>query len=58
MVQSLLTSIEQETQEFTSITTQKRESIADNLDPWTESLIGVISLEKKNEQESYINCLE
>ncbi|WP_242048215.1 MULTISPECIES: ribbon-helix-helix protein, CopG family [Nostocaceae] len=28
------------------------------LDPWTKSLIGVISLESENQQESYVNYLE
>jgi hypothetical protein len=43
LVQSILTSIEQETQVSTS-PAPKLEYIASDLDPWTQSLIGVIYL--------------
>ena len=33
------------------------ESLSD-LDPWTQSLIGVIPLEAQNPEESYVNYLE
>ena len=56
LVQSLLSSIEQETQAFNSTKT-KIESIAD-LDPWTRSLIGVIQINQENPMESYVDYLE
>ena len=56
LVQSLLSSIEQETQVFNSTKT-KIEPIAD-LDPWTQSLIGVIQINQENPMESYVDYLE
>ncbi len=44
LVQSLLTSIEQETRSFTSSSMPSGKPI-DDLNPWTQSLIGVISLD-------------
>ncbi len=43
LVQSVLTSIEQETQ-ISTFPIAKVESIAEDLDPWTKSLIGVIQI--------------
>ena len=57
LVQSLLTSIEQETQGST-VTVPKAKTIAEDLDPWTQSLIGVIQIDDKNHQESYVDYLE
>lgn len=56
LVQSVLTSIQQET--LLSISpTPSVEFIAD-LDPWTQSLIGVIQLNADDSIESYIDYLE
>lgn len=56
LVQSVLTSIQQET--LLSISpTSSVEFIAD-LDPWTQSLIGVIQLNADDFIESYIDYLE
>ena len=56
LVQSVLSSIEQETQASNSTKTQT-EPIA-NLDPWTQSLIGVIQINQENPLESYVDYLE
>jgi hypothetical protein len=53
LVQSVLLSIEQETQVSTS-SISKIELIVDDLDPWTKSLIGVIQMDEENFQESYV----
>lgn len=57
LVQSVLTSIEQETQVSNSTRTEI-EPIVNDLDPWTQSLIGVIQINKDNPQESYVDYLE
>jgi hypothetical protein len=51
LVQSVLASIEQETQASTS-TIEEIESIKE-LHPWTQSLIGVIQMDEENYQASY-----
>jgi len=56
LVQTVLASIQQET--LSSIPPQPTLKILSELDPWTQSLIGVISLESENPQESYVNYLE
>jgi hypothetical protein len=55
LVQTVLASIQQET---LSSTTQPAIENLSELDPWTQSLIGVISLESDNTKESYIDYLE
>lgn len=55
LVQTVLASIQQET---LSSTTQPTLETLSELDPWTQSLIGVISLESDNTKESYIDYLE
>ena len=57
LIQSLLTSIEEDTQASSSTIT-KAELMADKLDPWTQSLIGVIELKEEDTQESYVDNLE
>ncbi len=57
LIQSLLTSIEEDTQTSNSSIT-KAELMTDKLDPWTQSLIGVIQLKEEDLQESYIDYLE
>ena len=57
LVQSVLTSIEQETQVSNSTRTEI-EPIVNDLDPWTQSLIGVIQINEENPQESYVDYLE
>ena len=56
LVQVLLTSIQQETQVSTALTANFN-SLAD-LDPWTQSLIGVIELDTQEPTNSYIDYLE
>ncbi|WP_338422992.1 hypothetical protein [Anabaena sphaerica] len=56
LVQTLLASIQQET--LSSIPPQPTLETLSELDPWTQSLIGVISLESENPEESYVNYLE
>jgi hypothetical protein len=56
LVQILLTSIQQET--LSSIPPQPTLETLSKLDPWTQSLIGVISLDSQNPEESYVNYLE
>ena len=51
LVQSVLTSIEQETQVSTFPIPQVK-SIADDLDPWTQSLIGVIQIRTRNPNQN------
>jgi hypothetical protein len=56
LVQSLLASIQQET--LSSIPPNPtRESLSD-LDPWTQSLVGVIRLGSEDTTETYVNYLE
>ncbi|MBE9011243.1 hypothetical protein IQ250_13605 [Pseudanabaenaceae cyanobacterium LEGE 13415] len=54
LVESLLNSIQQETQSSSS---QSDHSL-NNLDPWTQSLIGVIQLGEENPIETYVDYLE
>ena len=56
LVQSLLHSIQQETSAF-SLTLADTSSLTE-LDPWTQSLVGVINLGPQNSTESYVNYLE
>jgi hypothetical protein len=56
LVQSLLISIQQETLSSTS-PSPKVKPLTD-LDPWTQSLIGVIELNEEEPTESYIDYLE
>jgi hypothetical protein len=54
LVQSLLASIQQET----SMSPSSTEKPLTDLDPWTQSLIGVITLGAENTTESYVDYLE
>jgi hypothetical protein len=56
LVQSLLVSIQHETLVL-SPPTLNTNSLTD-LDPWTQSLIGVIQLGKEEPTESYVDYLE
>jgi hydrogenase maturation factor len=56
LVQSLLSSIEQETLVLNPPTTNVN-SLA-GLDPWTQSLIGVVQLGVEEPTESYVDYLE
>ncbi len=56
LVQSLLSSIQQETLEPGS-PTPNVDALTD-LDPWTQSLIGVVQLGTEADTESYVNYLE
>ncbi|MCU0541295.1 MAG: hypothetical protein MUE44_03805 [Oscillatoriaceae cyanobacterium Prado104] len=56
LVQSLLSSIQQETLAFNTVT-PKTNSLT-NLDPWTQSLIGVIQLDTEESTKSYVDYLE
>ena len=56
LVQTLLASIQQET--LSSIPPQPTLETLSELDPWTQSLIGVIRLESENPEEIYVNYLE
>ena len=56
LVQSVLTSIQQET--LLSISPKSRMQPLIDLDPWTQSLIGVIQLESEDSTESYVDYLE
>ncbi|WP_148764253.1 hypothetical protein [Dolichospermum sp. UHCC 0315A] len=56
LVQTLLASIQQET--LSSIPPQPSLETLSELDPWTQSLIGVIRLESENPEEIYVNYLE
>jgi hypothetical protein len=56
LVQTVLASIQQET--LSSIPPQSTLETLSELDPWTQSLIGVIRLESENPEESYVNYLE
>lgn len=57
LVQSVLTSIERETQ-ASNFSIPEVESLTEDLNPWTQSLIGVIQIEQDDPQESYVNYLE
>lgn len=56
LVQSLLSSIQQETLVF-SPPTPSTNSLT-GLDPWTQSLIGIIQLETEELTESYVDYLK
>jgi hypothetical protein len=56
LVQSLLASIQQETQK--SISPSPTIEPLTELAPWTQSLIGVIQLEEENLTEAYVDYLE
>ncbi len=56
LVQTLLASIQQET--LSSIPPQPTLETLSELDPWTQSLMGVISLDSQNSEEIYVNYLE
>jgi hypothetical protein len=56
LVQSVLTSIQQETRSSISPKPSLQTSI--KLDPWTQSLIGVIQLDSEDFTESYVDYLE
>ena len=57
LVQSVLTSLRIETQVPNSTRTEI-EPIINDLDSWTQSLIGVIQINEENPQESYVDYLE
>ncbi|NES21740.1 MAG: hypothetical protein F6K41_23140 [Symploca sp. SIO3E6] len=56
LVNSLLTSIQQETQ--SSVSASSTTECLSNLAPWTQSLIGVIEPEAENMTLSYVDYLE
>jgi hypothetical protein len=56
LVQTLLGSIQQETSSLNP--RQPNLNLASNLDPWTQSLMGVIQLDTENPTEAYIDYLE
>lgn len=56
LVQRLLSSIEQEMQ--SSLSPSQTVTPLTDLDPWTQSLIGVIQLDGENTTESYVDYLE
>ncbi|MCU0532518.1 MAG: hypothetical protein MUD14_01225 [Hydrococcus sp. Prado102] len=56
LVQSLLSSIQQETLLY--IPPNPSENSFTDLDPWTQSLIGVIQLSAEDPMESYVDYLE
>lgn len=56
LVQSLLSSIQQETGVFSPPTPTLNSSA--NLDPWTQSLIGVIQLNTEDSTDIYVDYLE
>lgn len=55
LVQSLLDSIQQETLSLSS--PNPSVNLVAGLDPWTQSLLGVIQLSTENPTESYIDYL-
>jgi len=57
LVQSVLASIQQETL-ASSISSSPSVNPLTGLDPWTQSLIGVIQLNSENPTESYTDYLE
>lgn len=56
LVQSLLSSIQQETLLFSP--PNPSENLFTGLDPWTQSLMGVIQLGAEEPTESYVDYLE
>lgn len=56
LVQSLLSSIQHETLVFSSPTTDVNSWVG--LNPWTQSLMGVIQLGTEEPTESYVDYLE
>ncbi|MGB3536425.1 MAG: hypothetical protein WBA13_23260 [Microcoleaceae cyanobacterium] len=56
LVQTLLNSIQQEMLSFNS--PNSNENFLTGLDPWTQSLIGVIQLDAEEPTESYVDYLE
>ena len=56
LVQSLLRSIQQETLAFSPSSANTSSSIG--LDPWTQSLVGVIELGIQDPTEPYVDYLE
>lgn len=56
LVKSVLNSIQQET--LSSISPKPNVQPLIDLDPWTQSLIGVIQLDSENSTESYVDYLE
>ena len=56
LVHSLLTSIQQDT--HSSISASSTTESLNNLDPWTQSLIGVIEPGAENMTASYVDYLE
>lgn len=56
LVQSVLTSIQKET--LSSISPSPSAKPITDLDPWTQSLIGVIQLSAEDSTESYVDYLE
>lgn len=56
LVESLLSSIQQETRSVSS--PEQGESLLNGLDPWTQSLIGVLQLDAEDPTESYTDYLE
>ncbi len=56
LVQSLLSSIQQETPSFSS--SNPNMNLVPGLDPWTQSLLGVIQLSAEDPTESYVDYLE
>ena len=55
LVQILLNSIQQETQSFSP---PNPNEMLTGLDPWTQSLIGIIQLSAEDPTESYVDYLE
>lgn len=58
LVQSLLASIQQETASNISTSPDLDEQFLANLDPWTQSLVGVVQLDTDDSTDTYINYLE
>ena len=56
LVQTLLNSIQQEMLSFGS--PNSNENLLTGLDPWTQSLVGVIQLGAEEPTESYVDYLE
>lgn len=56
LVQTLLNSIQQEMLSFNP--PNSNENLLTGLDPWTQSLIGVIQLDAEDPTESYVDYLE
>jgi hypothetical protein len=56
LVQTLLDSIQQET--LLVNPPQPNMNLVPNLDPWTQSLMGVIQLSTENLTQSYVDYLE